>query len=285
MNEVFRTGDVSPLRYFGLLALLLGVLFTLLNPEGTTDRGFPLALAQWVVQAVTPMALGIFAHLTLHRSRQLDQLHPWLKLTLSGALAAILFSPLALGLDHLLGGDEEPFSWASWLDELGGVFLPVTFVWVAINAPFVLGYQWQRAATQPVSFQPLVPGESNSISPVEIAAFPTPHFMSLLPAEKHGEVISLKAELHYLTVTTTKGRSMILYALGDAIDDLPLQAGIQTHRSYWANFQHCVQIERKGRNARLKLSDGSCIPVSRNRLAIVKNALKGPTGGPTGVES
>lgn len=275
MNDVFRTGDVSPIRYFGLLAIMLGILFALLNPEGTTDRGFPFALVQWLVQTVAPMGLGILSHRLLHQSRRLDRLHPWLKLTVSGACAAVLFSPLAFGVDHALGVDEEPFGWSGWGDELGGVFLPVTFAWVAINAPFVLGYQWQRATPEPV---PVVaespPAGDPEPTTVPRSVAPAPFFLSLIPAERRGEIISLKAELHYLTVTTTRGRSMILYAIRDAIEELPPHLGIQTHRSYWASLSHGAALERKGRNTRVKMSDGSLIPVSRNRLAEVKRAFK-----------
>ena len=275
MNDVFRTGDVSPIRYFGLLAIVLGVLFALLNPEGTTDRGFFFALVQWLVQAVAPMGLGIVSHRLLHQSRRLDRLHPWLKLTASGALAAVLFSPLAYGIDAVLEVDKESLSWAGWIDELGGVFFPVTFAWVAINAPFVLGYQWQRARPEPGPAVSVAIPPGDSETPIATSSVPpAPFFFSLIPAERRGEVISLKAELHYLTVTTTKGRSMILYALGDAIDELPAHAGIQTHRSYWASLTHAVQFERTGRNAQLTLSDGSAVPVSRNRVADVKRAMK-----------
>jgi hypothetical protein len=274
MNDVFRTGDVSPIRYFGLLAIMLGVLFALLNPEGTTDRGFFFALMQWMVQTVAPMGLGIVSHRLLHQSRRMDRLHPWLKLTFSGALAALLFSPLAYGIDAVMEVDKDPLSWTGWADEVGGVFFPVTFAWVAINAPFVLGYQWQRAMPEPapavsVAVPPGVPETSTATALVP----PAPFFLSLIPAERRGEVISLKAELHYLTVTTTKGRSMILYALGDAIEELPVHAGIQTHRSYWASLPHSVRLERTGRNAQLTLSDGSVVPVSRNRMADVKRAM------------
>jgi hypothetical protein len=272
MQELFKTGAVSPIRYFGVAALVLGVLFALLNPEGTTDQGFFLALLQWVVQAAVPMALGIGAHRLLHLSRRFDQANPWLKLAVSGVVAALAFAPLSFAIDVVVGADEGPWGWAELMDEVGGVVLPVTFAWVAINAPFVLGYRWEREALR----EPIAGPASDPIG----AAPPTPQpatdpfFLSLVPADRRGEVISLKAELHYLTVVTTRGRSMILYALGDAIGELPPDAGIQTHRSYWASVKHCGDLVRKGRGAELTLSDGSCVPVSRNRLSEVKAALK-----------
>lgn len=271
MQDLFKTGAVSPLRYFGVAALVLGVLFALLNPEGTTDRGFVLALVQWLAQAVLPMALGIGAHRVLHRSRRFDQWNPWLKLAMSGAVAAVVFAPVSFGIDVLVGADEGPLNGWELLDEVGGVLLPVTFAWVAINAPFVLGYRWERHAAREVTVP--VTDPVGTVQPPPQPAM-EPFFLSLVPAERRGEVISLKAELHYLTVVTTRGRSMILYALGDAIGELSPDAGIQTHRSYWVARNHAVALVRKGRGAEVTLSDGSSVPVSRNRLAEVKTALK-----------
>lgn len=274
MNDLFKTGAVSPLRYFGLLALVLGVLFALLNPEGTTDRGFGWALVQWLAQAAVPMALGIGSHLGLHRLPRFDRLNPWVKLTVSGLFAALLFAPVAHVIDVMLGVDEGPLGWTGLLEEAGGVLLPVTFAWVAINAPFVLGYRWEQARPVPTEVPVEVAPTNRQSEATPTIVAPEPFFMTLVPADRRGEVISLKAELHYLTVATTRGRSMILYSLGDAIGELPPAAGIQTHRSYWAGFKHCLALERKGRSAQLKMSDGSFVPVSRNRLNEVKGAMK-----------
>jgi len=274
MNELFGTGAVSPRRYFGVVALLLGVLFAMLNPEGTTDRGVIVALVQWMAQVVIPMGLAIMSHRVLHLHRRFDRLHPWLKLTISGAVASLLFSPLAYGIDHALEVDGRAMTWAGWLEEWGAVTLPVTFAWVAINMPFVLGYRWERASSAlafPVRIEPEVNQPMPAGPPATVAP---PYFESLIPSERRGDVISLKADLHYMTVSTTKGRTMILYAIGDAIGELPASSGIQTHRSYWVSLHHCRGLERKGRNARLKMSDGSTIPVSRSRLNDVKRALK-----------
>ena len=97
--------------------------------------------------------------------------------------------------------------------------------------------------------------------------------MGLLPAERRGEVIHMKSELHYLSVATIRGQSLILYALRDAILELPPELGIQTHRSYWANLAHLKAFKPDGRLATLTMSDGATVPVSRSKVKALKARL------------
>ena len=80
----------------------------------------------------------------------------------------------------------------------------------------------------------------------------------------------MKSELHYLTVTTTKGQSLILYTLRDAVHELPPDMGIQTHRSYWANLAHVKEFAADGRLAKITMSDGAKVPVSRSKMKAMK---------------
>ena len=269
MNAIFRLGDVPPRKYFLAVAIALGLLFAMLGPEGTTARGPVWAVLQWLAQSILPMALAIGAHLVLHRSSRFDQFHPWLKLFLSGSLGALVFSPLAYGLDLVLGAGEEQGArghLAGWLDELAGVYLPVTFAWVLINIPFTLGYEFRRLETPP---QP----ESRAAPVVQPPVSAMPFFMTLLSPPLRAEVISLKSELHYLSVVTTTGRDLILYTLRDAVRELPPDAGLMVHRSYWVNKKHVVSFAPRGRLAIVKMSDGSEIPVSRAKLKEAKQLL------------
>lgn len=272
MSPVFRIGDPTPWKYFLGVSVALGILFAALGPEGTASRGAIPALLQWLAQAMIPMALCIAAHLALHRAAAFDRLNPWLKLLASGLLGAVLFSPLAYGIDMLLGAGPVPGGShaVAWRDELGAVLVPVAFTWVAINAPFQLGYTFRREV------------DAVPAGPVEVPASPQPappagpFFMSLLPAGQRGEVLHLKSELHYLSVATTKGRSLILYTLRDAIRELPPDTGIQTHRSYWVNLAHAKAFKTNGRLATLTMSDGAKIPVSRSRIKVVKTRIGRP---------
>ena len=272
MRSIFHVGDPTPWKYFLGVSIALGILFVALGPEGTTGRGIIPSLLQWMAQAIIPMALCIAAHLALHRSAPFDRLNPWLKLLASGCLGAFLFSPIAYGIDLLLGEWPTPGTshMAEWLNELGAVIVPVAFTWVAINAPFQLGYSFRReVGTAPET--PLHPSPPPPSAPTV-----EPFFLSLIPEAKRGEVIHMKSELHYLSVATPKGQSLILYTLRDAIRELPPDAGVQTHRSHWANLAHVKDFEADGRLATLTMSDGAKVPVSRSKVKNLKALLGRP---------
>jgi len=272
MRSIFYIGDASPSNYFLGVSLALGILFAALRPEGTTENGIIISLFQWLAQTIIPMALCIAAHLTLHRSLLFDRLGPWLKLLVSGCLGAFLFSPIAYGIDLLLS--EEPTSgtmhFTEWLKELEAVMVPVAFTWVIINAPFQLGYSLRREVKD-------VPSASLHLTPPPPAPLAgEPFFQSLIPTARRGEVIHMKSELHYLSVATPNGRSLILYTLRDAIHELPRDSGFQTHRSHWVNLAHVRDFETDGRLAMLTMSDGSKVPVSRSKVKKLKALISIP---------
>lgn len=269
MSTVFRIGDLSPWKYFLGVSIALGILFAVLRPEGTAAHGHIPALLQWLAQAMIPMALCILAHQMLHRSAAFDRLNPWLKLLASGCLGAFLFSPVAYGVDLVLGDWPPPgrSHLAEWMDELGAVLVPVAFTWVAINAPFRLGYSFRREMVVPPIPPPDPPAVPQSSPSAE------PFFLGLIPAALRGEVIYMKSELHYLSVATIKGQSLILYALRDAILELPPDLGLQTHRSYWANLTHVKEYKTDGRLATLTMSNGATVPVSRSKVKDLRARL------------
>lgn len=289
MQKIFHVGDLTPWRYFLWVSIALGILLASLNPEGTTDRGIILALLQWLAQAVIPVALCIAAHLALHRSPPFDRLAPWLKLFVSGCAGALLFSPIAYVIDLLLGDWPAPGNShvIGWLDELGAVIVPVAFTWIAMNAPFQLGYSFRQQARDtpaikippppPQAFAPTVesppPVSAPILEPAPSGPTTPPFFLSLIPEARRGDVIHMKSELHYLSVATTKGKSLILYTLRDAISELPPDAGVQTHRSFWASLAHVKKFEGDGRVAKLTMSDGAVVPVSKSKVRSVKALL------------
>ena len=271
MSRAFTLGDVSPRKYFALMTVALGILFALLSPESTTDRGFATALAQWVAQVGLPMLIAILAHIAIHRFSRCDRWNPWLKLLLSGSIAALLFSPFAYVLDVLLGsGTKEGGIFQEWLQEVRSVYPPVVFAWLVINLPFNLGYRIQRKQGPEQAAR-----EAHEAARSEHRD--APFFMTLVPPQLRGELVSLKSELHYLSVATTAGHSLILYNLRDAVQELPANTGCQTHRSHWASLKQVDALERRGRSAILRMKDGSEIPVSRNRVRDVEAAVRRST--------
>jgi len=137
--------------------------------------------------------------------------------------------------------------------------------WIAINAPWLLGFQLTRSEKN-------YEVESGD-SPTFTQQGPNPEFYNLLPENIQGELIYLKAELHYLKVVTVNGSALILFNLKDAILQLNKIQGFKTHRSFWVAKSHIKNFSKTGRQGKLQTSNDEEIPVSRNRLKLIQNEI------------
>ena len=260
MSGQFEIGGLTPTRYFFPIAIVLGLLFAMISTEQA--HSIWLIFVQWQLQTVIPMALLICAHILLLRIAWFAVLNPWLTLALSGVLGSSLFAPVALTIDLWLDPSVTPSRFeVELLQEWVSVVPPITVCWIALNAPWLLGYRLEKAAPAALA--------SNE-SPEDM---PTPDFMTLVPPQDRGSLVMLKAELHYLQVVTDRGSALILYNLTDAIAQLPSGLGLSVHRSYWVAHDAIERLEKRGRQGELLLRNGQQVPVSRNRMAEVTAAL------------
>jgi hypothetical protein len=270
-------GGIDTRRYFAGIALFLAVLFTVLGPEGSVESSAVLRFIQWLLQVSVPLATLIAVHLLLSKSTAFDRLDPWLKLSVSGLVGGLLFAPFALALDFVFGVDTWPgFDdserlFALVVNEALGVVPPVLLVWLGINAPRVLRLDFSGAGLEPAPPGPQPPPVAGG-SPAR-AVERVPGFFAQLPAAIGRDVVYLMAELHYLRVVTTGGKALVLYNLRDAIDELPADSGIQTHRSFWVAFTHIEKVVTRDGRTVLSMHDGSEVPVSRRQASRVKGEL------------
>lgn len=273
MSGQFNIGAITPTRYFFGIALLLGLLFTLITPASGEDWDGLRRLFQWQVQTLAPMALLVVSHLLLHRWETFDHLNPWLKLIFSGLLGAVLFTPFALLLDIWL--HDEVIAQGQWLfalmEEFSHLAPPVIICWIAINAPWLLGFRLEKHQNPLVLDESLGPTSSQADDTKQ--SYKEPPFFKLIPNDIRADIVYLKAELHYLEVVTTKGKSLILYNLKDAVQELPERSGFQTHRSYWVARQFVQRLKKEGRQGFLQLANGESIPVSRRNLEEVASLV------------
>jgi len=254
MNGHFDIGGITPTKYFFSIAIVLGLLFAMTSVD--QDKSAWLVFTQWQLQTVVPMALLIGVHMLLLNGRWFADLNPWLALLISGICGASMFAPIALAIDFTLEPQAQDAGYTSELfDEWISVTPPVAICWIALNAPWVLGYRLEksRAAEEQAETTGHLPEQE-------------PDVMALLPPEKQGRILFLKSELHYLQVVTERGSALILYNLGDAIAQLPPESGLSVHRSYWVALDAVDELVRQGRQGELRLCDGQTVPVSRNRL-------------------
>lgn len=96
--------------------------------------------------------------------------------------------------------------------------------------------------------------------------------LARVPVGKRGALIALSVEDHYVRIRTTKGETMVLMRLSDAIREAAPVAGLQVHRSHWVARDHVTAARREGERAVLSFAVGRDIPVSRSHIRAVKDA-------------
>jgi hypothetical protein len=270
--------DISTKKYFFWFSVILILLFTFLEPAGTSGSSFLIRLLIWALQIGFLVPCLILFHVRLQQSPFFDRLNDWLKILLSGLLGCLVFLPFSLGIDYVMGLDDwsqvESFAQAQEIifEEIGGVFAPVLLTWAGMNAPRILQLNFSSATlSQPAeTARPDVtidkPADPTSQSKGEFIT----KFAKLIGTD----VIYMMSELHYVRVVTSKGETLVLHNLKDAIAQLPTEySGIQTHRSYWAASKHIESIKEKNGQSSVVLSMDKTIPVSRRKLAEVREFL------------
>jgi DNA-binding LytR/AlgR family response regulator len=98
-------------------------------------------------------------------------------------------------------------------------------------------------------------------------------FRTRLPLRfQNAAILALQAEDHYLRVHTDIGEALILMRLSDAITELAVMGGAQTHRSWWVARSAVSKSTRGDGKGLLTLSNAIEAPVSRNYLRVLGDA-------------
>ncbi|MEM8749713.1 MAG: LytTR family DNA-binding domain-containing protein [Pseudomonadota bacterium] len=99
-------------------------------------------------------------------------------------------------------------------------------------------------------------------------------FQTHLPEAVKGQVLLLKAANQYVEVITENGTCDLRMTLTNAIDLMGSHEGVQVHRSVWVHRSQMESLIYDRGNPRLIGIDGNRYPVSRNRVAAVRELLK-----------
>ena len=83
----------------------------------------------------------------------------------------------------------------------------------------------------------------------------------LLPYDKRGKLVFLRAADHYVIVRTTKGEHDLRMRFSDALERLGNARGLQVHRSFWVAQDFLTSPRREGRRMVMHV-DGVLIPIS-----------------------
>jgi hypothetical protein len=91
-----------------------------------------------------------------------------------------------------------------------------------------------------------------------------PEFVARLPHRLRGAtILAVQGEDHYVRIHTARGQHMLLMRLSDALDQLAVLDGAQTHRSWWVAKDAVSDVKRAHGRATLSLANGVDAPVSR----------------------
>ena len=97
-----------------------------------------------------------------------------------------------------------------------------------------------------------------------------PEFLQRTSTPQAEEVLALQAEEHYVRIYTSDGSELVHCRFGDAVKQMPVELGLQVHRSWWV-AESAVQSARRGsRRWRLHLLSDIDVPVSDSYVAAAR---------------
>jgi len=301
----------SPARRLSAAVLIVAALFTLTGADPAGSWPGLLAFTFWVVSGGAGLGLAGVVAAVLVRRPAWVQRPRWQTVALSGGLGLLMFTPLSLGLEVVFPPPTEPPD--GWLDTLearglGGRLLAellqvgpaylltwhlinLTAYWpparsagLAITGPAVVPVALEPAAVGPrPPALPALPASqaeqvaqvaSGAASPAAPGSIDAPTAADTLgwPRALGDEVLHVEADLHYLQVTTALGRAMVLGSLA-AVEAHFGDQGLRVHRSHWVALRAVRGVRRKGEGWVVELSGGASVPVSRRRVAHVRERL------------
>lgn len=291
----------------GVIAAVLVLALAWMQPEGGAGLGFLPGLLFHGLHIGLASAVAWWCSGALLRTRLGRYGSPWPWLALAGALAGLVLAPVSLGLEQVFGVPEldagpVPGSLIGALVQEWQQVVPITaLLWPAMNLlvvwrqPSADGPAAPRLASPAhasVRNVPKAQGDGAAV-PAALDAAPS-SFLDRLPAAVGRHVVWLQAQEHYLLVTTTAGRHLLLQAFGPAVDDLARLGvdGMQTHRSAWVAWGHVQRLDVRARSPAVVLHDGTRVPLGRRRLPqvtaawaerqIVTDAVASPGAGAGG---
>lgn len=283
---------------FGLI-----LLFTALSPQASQPLTLlPRALFWGLHIGLGLATAGLAAQFLVRRTRRFRD---WRLVLASGVLGLFMFAPLAFGLEALfpLAADGADGDWSDrfartstvaailiegW--ELAPAYLSA---WMLINlaplGPVLSGHrsvgrdeESAGTASDGLPDGARIDGSVAQAADIgndagtEIDTRKTPTeasaFLDRLPPVIGRDLISVSSDLHYLQVTTQKGKATVLGALQE-VEDAFGEAGLRVHRSHWVALDAVVRLRKISSGWQLELSGDYRVPVSRRKKALVLERL------------
>lgn len=242
-------------RQLVVWALLLAAVFTAIGEEADHAADLIGIYLFWVAHVGLGLGTTALAMHLLQRCKIITRLSIT-NVLLAGLCGAVLFAPIALGLDVLgahfgwVDADQLSGFWpVVLLDEFLGLAPAFMATWLVIQLPFLFASGADEAIAQ-TDTEPLV------------------GILAALPPALGQDILTIRADLNYVHVATGAGKTMILYSLNRAAEELG-EAGIVVRRGVWVAKKAVTRLSRRGRQLYLTLCNGEEVSVSRRKQAEV----------------
>lgn len=245
------------------VVVAIGVLLALIGPFGTFAASFGWRLLYWVPLIVLGYLIyrpiGATAS-WLGNRLQLPIGPMWVVATLVATVPMTVLVWAAGCSGTCRGPDsiDRALVWYGQVLVIGGAVTLLLY----LRSP--------RATATPSPVE--LPSPEPAPEPLPVIVVPSSPFLDRLPPHLGTTLIALEMEDHYVRAHTALGSDLILMRMRDAIGELAGVPGMQVHRSWWVAQAAVTGVERDGRNVRLELSNGLRAPVSRERVAALREA-------------
>ena len=246
----------------------VSLILTVTGPFGTdTDLGTPARLVFWLVIVAT---VGFWVHVFVLTSVGLPAIAHFSRPTrvvlgvVAGALPAAAFTLFTDAVFRPPFGPADRV-WVLWLEIAVVALVPALIEFRAFS-----GDAFAEPAPQPRADEQPDPARAD---PAPAPPRQPVAFLKRLAPDTGTDIVSLTMNDHYVEVTTTEGREMILMRMGDAVRELDGIPGARLHRSHWAALAHATALVRVDGKMHLQLDDGRLLPVSQTYLESVQEAL------------
>ena len=277
-------------RVWPLVVLVLALLFAQLEPEPTRHLPWLAAWGVWTLHIGVGLALAVLATRGLGAvwpaARAAAPLSTWGRLVAGGVIGSLAFAPFALGFDAAFPPTvpEVPDDVVDqWEAQGGGLALLAEWAhlapsylvsWLLLNlvpiAPPVLEAM-PVAAVEPAR-QPAPAPSSDAVEDANAGSAAATAFFARLPPAIGRELVRIDADLHYLQVRTSLGRATVLGTLAEVEAALP-ELGLRVHRSHWIALSQIRRVSKSANGWGCELRGGERVPISRRRLAEVRERL------------
>lgn len=241
------------------LMVAIGILLGLAAPFGSGELPTGPRLFFWVAFIV--IGYGLFRPVSVIADWLVDEtpVPRWAAVAMTALVASL---PLAGMIGFALGGMQVTDFWFG--EHFAVLYAQVAAIGLAIHMLMNVLFAERAAPALAAEGEPAV-----AEAPVDAPSHP---FIRRLPPSLGDDLLCLEMQDHYVRVQTGAGSTLLLMRFRDAVAELG-DLGLPVHRSWWVARDAIAALEPDGRSLRLRLTDGSYVPVSRANAPAVRAAV------------